>query len=191
MKTIFTLFALLSLITYKAQQIYPLNTYYEDVPNYSYMKDLNNDLPPYEGTYKATFEGNEITLFITKEDKMLIDYGADDRKYYQDVLHVKYTIKNISTGNVLEDNLNSNSLSEREIISMGTNPKENNSIDLGFVGGRCFIGWGRITLLKINDTQVKWAYYPNSLILSDSTCPNSSNLKIYLPDTRNLIFTKE
>jgi len=52
----------------KAQQTYPLNSDYEEIPNNSYIKDLNNELAPYIGTYKANDQGNEITLFITKED---------------------------------------------------------------------------------------------------------------------------
>ncbi|WP_419870920.1 DUF6705 family protein [Chryseobacterium sp. CT-SW4] len=190
MKIIYTLLTLtLSLVTYKAQQTYPLNTYYGDVSDYSYMKDLNNELTPYIGTYKATFEGNEITLTITKEDKRL--QKILNNRYYMDVLNIKYIIKNIATGIILEDNLNPVDQDLNEMMSMGTNPKDNNTIDFHYTGGRCSIGWGRITLLKINDTQVKWAYYPNSVLLSDSTCPNSGELKIYLPDTRNLIFTKQ
>ncbi|WP_419870922.1 DUF6705 family protein [Chryseobacterium sp. CT-SW4] len=191
MKTIFTLFALtMSLITCKAQQVYPLNTYYEDAPNYSYMKDLNNELTPYVGTYKATYNGNEVILVITKEDKKLLT-RSNDRKYYKDVLNVKYTVKDIATGTVLDDNINPTGPDKKELMSMGTNPPDNNSIDLGYDGTKCGIGWGRITLLKINTTQFKWSYYPNSSIFSGNDCPDSKNIKVYLPHTKNLIFTKQ
>ncbi|WP_419870921.1 DUF6705 family protein [Chryseobacterium sp. CT-SW4] len=190
MKTIFTLFALtVSLITCKAQQVYPLNADFDEVADHSYLKDLNNELTPYLGTYKATYNGNEITLVITKEDKKLIELTS--KKFYQDVLHVKYTVKDITTGTILDDNLNPTGPDKKKLESMGTNALDNNSIDLYYSGTKCGIGWGRITLLKINDTQFKWTYYPNSSIFSGNDCPDSKSIKVYLPDTENLIFTKQ
>ncbi|WP_027378419.1 DUF6705 family protein [Chryseobacterium daeguense] len=191
MKKIISLFAItLSLITCKAQQTYPLNTFFEDVPNLSYMKDLNNDLPPYVGIYKATYEGNEVTLYISKEDHLLINTSGV-RKYYQDVLHVKYSIKKISTGTILEDSQNTINPKEKEIISIGTNVKDDNSIALLYSGTTCGIGWGRITLKKISSTKISWSYYPNGSLFSGNECPNGQNIKVYLPDTENLIFTKQ
>ncbi|WP_051289078.1 DUF6705 family protein [Chryseobacterium daeguense] len=195
MRKIISLFALaISLINCKAQQqIYPLNTYYEDAPNYAYMKDLNNYLPPYVGIYKATFEDNEITLFITKEDKVLKDYGSGDRKFYRDILRIKYTIKKISTGTILQDTQTSNSSDPtlNRIISMGTNENDNHSVSLYYDGTTCGIGWGRITLKKISSTQISWSYFPNDSLFSGNECPNSNSIKVYLPDTENLIFTKQ
>jgi len=66
-----TFILLLSTVTSKCQ-IYPLNTFFEDVPDYSYMKDLDNILSQYEGTYKANYNGNEVILYITKEEKNLL-----------------------------------------------------------------------------------------------------------------------
>ena len=194
MKKIIILCALAtSLINCKAQQqIYPLNTFYKDAPNYSYMKDINNDLPPYIGTYKATYQGNEIILYITKEDHLLIGTSGV-RKYYQDILRVKYTVKKVATGAILQDNLNPNPADPKrnEITSMGTNENDNNSISLYYVGTNCGIGWGRITLKKINNTQINWSYYPNGSLFSDGDCPGSQNIKVYLPDTKDLVFTKQ
>jgi hypothetical protein len=194
MKNIFLLSIILLSFSCKAQQqIYPLNTFFEDAPNYAYMKDLDNYLPPYIGTYKATFEGNEITLYITKEDMYLTDYGPGKRKYYQDVLHVKYTVKKIATGAVLQDNQipNASDPNLNKITSMGTNDLDNNSIDLYYKGTYCSIGWGRITLKKINATQISWTYYPNSSLFMAGDCPSGSDKKVYLPDTEDLVFTKQ
>ncbi|GAA5094953.1 hypothetical protein GCM10023210_27120 [Chryseobacterium ginsengisoli] len=181
----------ISVINCKAQQqIYPLNTFYKDAPNYAYMKDLDNLLPPYVGTYKATYQGNEITLFITKEDHSLIDH-SNNRKHYEDVLHVKYNVKKITTGSILQDNLNPPSPIRNEIISMGTNENDNNSISLRYSGTNCGVGWGRITLKKINSTQITWSYYPNDSLFSNGDCPGSPDITVYLPDTENLVFTKQ
>lgn len=181
----------MTILACKAQQIYPLNTFYEDVPNYSYMKDLNNYLTPYVGTYKATYQGNEITLYITKEDKYFKDYGPNDRKYYQDVLHVKYTVKKISTGAVLQDNLNPIDPKRNKIISIGTYELDNNSVALYYSGTNCGVGWGKITLKKVSSTQISWSYYPNDSVLTNESCPGNPDITIYLPDAENLIFTKQ
>ena len=193
MKNIITLCVLtICLINCKAQQqIYPLNTFFENAPNYAYMKDIDNFLPSYVGTYKATYQGNEITLFITKEDMYLIDYGQGDRKYYQDVLHIKYIVKKITTGLALQDNLNPPNPRRNKIISIGTNILDNNSIELIYSGTNCGIGYGSITLKKISNTQINWSYYPDSRLLSDGDCPGNPDIKIYLPDTENLVFTKQ
>lgn len=192
MKKILSILALItSMIACKAQQqIYPLNTYYEDVPNYSYMKDLNNYLPQYVGTYKATYQGNEITLFITKEDMHLTDYGPNDRKYYQDVLHIKYIVKDIATGAMLEDTQNQPNVNN-EIISLRTNDLDNNSLSLFYSGTTCGLGSGEIILKKINSTQINWSFWYEKQLLIQGECPNYQSVKVYLPKTTGLIFTKQ
>jgi hypothetical protein len=190
MKKALLLTIAINLINCKAQQTYPLNTFYKNVPDYAYMKDLNNYLPPYVGTYKTTYDGKEITLFITKEDMHLTDYGPGDRKYYQDVLNVKFIVKKISTGAIIQDTQN-NITQKNQIESMGTNSNDNNSISLYYQGTSCGIGYGRITLKKISNTQISWSYYPNDSIFSTGDCPGNLDKTIYLPDTENLIFTKQ
>ena len=188
---LFILILITSMIACKAQQqIYPLNTYYEDVPNYSYMKDLNNYLPQYVGTYKATYQGNEITLFITKEDMHLTDYGPNDRKYYQDVLHIKYIVKDIATGAMLEDTQNQPNVNN-EIISLRTNDLDNNSLSLFYSGTTCGLGSGEIILKKINSTQINWSFWYEKQLLIQGECPNYQSVKVYLPKTFDLIFTKQ
>ena len=191
MKKILSILALItSMIACKAQQqIYPLNTFYKDVPNYSYMKDLNNYLPQYVGTYKATYQGNEITLYISKEDQSLINH-SNNRKHYEDVLRVKYIVKDISTGNTLEDTQTSASLTN-EIISYGTNDLDNNSVSLFYSGTTCGLGSGEIILKKINSTQINWSFWYEKQLLIQGECPNYQSVKVYLPKTFDLIFTKQ
>ncbi|PTT76062.1 DUF6705 family protein, partial [Chryseobacterium sp. HMWF001] len=69
-KILFALTLFISLISCKAQNL-PLNTAFSTIPNGAYLKDTNNELSPYVGTYKANFNGNEITLFITKQENKL------------------------------------------------------------------------------------------------------------------------
>ena len=92
-----------NLISCKAQQTYPLLTSLDNVPNMSHLKDTNNELQSFVGTYTTTYDGNQIALYITKEDDKFFDYG--NQQIYIDVLSVKYIVKN-SVGTILQDTKN-------------------------------------------------------------------------------------
>jgi len=189
MKTFINTIILFSLIISSLScksQIYPLNADYDNVPNYSYLKDSNNELLPYLGNYKANYQGNEITLFITKEENKLVD--RIDKKFYRDALVGKYIVKNTS-GTVLQDTKN-NTNSKIELNSIGTRLNEN-SVIFSYSGTNCGVGWGKIILKKINNTQISWEYLPNDMILDYSRCPQGTDITIYLPETKDLIFTKQ
>ena len=164
-------------------QILPLNTALDNIPNNAQVKDLNNELNPFIGTYKASFEGNEITLFITKEENKL--EKRVNKQFYRDALVIKYIIKNVN-GLVLQDTQNS---SLNQLYSLGTRPYENLVI-LYYYGTNCGVGWGKVTLKKLNSTQLSWTYNPNSTSVRDD-CPANADKTVYLPVTDNLIFTKQ
>ncbi|OBW40426.1 hypothetical protein AB670_03222 [Chryseobacterium sp. MOF25P] len=177
---------IVNLLSCKAQ-ILPLNTWVENTPNNAYLKDQDNELIPYVGVYKANYKGNEITLFITKEEDKLIKYP--DKQFYQDVLVIKYIVKN-SSGTTIQDTQNINHQSYFKITSMGTMP-ELGKVALSYSGTNCGVGWGQINLKKLNATQISWDYYPNNTILDEATCPSGTDTKVYLPHTKSLIFTKQ
>jgi len=172
----------------KAQQL-PLNTWMENTPNNAHLKDLGNELAPYAGIYKANYKGNEITLFITKDEDKLIKYP--DQQFYKDVLTIRYIVKN-SSGTVLQNtkDMNLNDQTRFNILSMGTMP-ELGKVAFGYDGTNCGVGWGQIELKKLNDMQISWDYYPNNRIISDATCPPGTDTTVYLPHTKGLVFTKQ
>lgn len=170
----------------KAQQTFPLNTLLDDIPANSYVKDLNNELSPFIGTYKASFQGNIITLYISKIENKL--KKSISKNFYRDELVVKYVVKN-SNGTVLQDTYNSNN-SDIEIYSVKTLPQFN-AVILSYTGTKCNVGWGTIYFRKINNMQIYWDYNPNSIILDESNCPGNQDTKVYLPVTKDLIFTKQ
>ncbi|WP_294284996.1 hypothetical protein [uncultured Chryseobacterium sp.] len=188
MKT-FLFLMIFAVTLYKAQSILPLNTNYEEVPNNSYLKDFNNELNPYIGTYKANFEGNEVTLYITKELYHFFDLYS--KKYYQDILSIKYIIKN-SSGNILQDTKNMNFQPDQiRFTIFSIRIQANNNLVIFYYGGtNCGIGWGKVTLKKLNSTQISWSYDPNSTSVKDD-CPSNTDKTVYLPETDNLIFTKQ
>ncbi|WP_299182195.1 DUF6705 family protein [uncultured Chryseobacterium sp.] len=180
---IIILIGLITIVNSCKAQILPLNTALDNIPNNAQVKDLNNELNPFIGTYKANFEGNEITLFITKEENKL--EKRVNKQFYRDALVIKYIIKNVN-GLVLQDTQNS---SLNQLYSLGTRPYENLVI-LYYYGTNCGVGWGKVTLKKLNSTQLSWTYNPNSTSVRDD-CPANADKTVYLPETDNLIFTKQ
>ncbi|PZP41813.1 MAG: hypothetical protein DI598_17785, partial [Pseudopedobacter saltans] len=102
MKDIFLIAILMISLSCKSQEL-PLNSNPFESPQNSYLKDINNELNPYVGTYKASFNGKQITLYITKETKKYFDRIS--YKIYKDVLSVKYTVQN-SSGQILQSTQN-------------------------------------------------------------------------------------
>ncbi|MFN1216089.1 DUF6705 family protein [Chryseobacterium kwangjuense] len=184
-KIIILLAFLINILSCKAQTL-PLNTDMKDIPTGAYVKDLNNELSPYIGTYKANFNGNEITLFIIKEENK--PTKRLKKNFFRDALVAKYIVKN-STGTILQDTKNNNS-ANIELYSYYTYPSKN-TIVLYYSGTNCRVGWGDIYLKKIGVNQISWEYRPDDITLDNTTCPPGTDINIYLPETKDLIFTKQ
>lgn len=92
---------MLTILNCKAQ-IYPLTTD-TDVPANSYIKDINNDLANFEGTWQGTtWQGNTF-MIIFKKIKFYDTHLANN-PYYQDLLIGKFRVTD-TNGNILFDNL--------------------------------------------------------------------------------------
>lgn len=190
MRILLLFFTIISTVISCKTQTLPLNTDLDNIPLNAYLKDLNNEFNPYVGIYQAIIDGNQITLYITKEEHKYFDLG--DVKFFQDVLIVRYTIKN-STGAILQSTQNANfvTMKERNLIhSLGTNPNLGMAI-LTYNGTNCDIGWGSVYLKKINGTQISWRYYAETVATSTNRCPPNVDKSTYLPEGENLIFTKQ
>ncbi|MFP3831476.1 DUF6705 family protein [Chryseobacterium sp. SIMBA_028] len=185
MKNIMIILGMFAVFSCKAQTL-PLNTALNAIPANAYVKDLNNELTPYIGTYKGNFQNKEITLIITKKDDKL--EVRSTKQFHRDALVIKYIVKN-SLGNILQDTQN-NAIPKIELYSIATRPL-NNSVIFYYSGTNCRVGWGDIFLKKISNTQISWEYRPDNIIIDDKTCPPGTDINIYLPETKDLIFTKQ
>ena len=183
-KILVTFGLLISFIQCKAQQVFPLNTPLDDIPPNAYVKDLNNELQSFEGVFKSNFQGNEVTLYITKVENKLKE--SVNKSFYRDALSVTYIIKN-SSGIILQNTQNNNDIT---LYSIKTMPQFN-AVVLLYSGTNCGVGWGTIYFRKINSNQIYWDYHPNDIILDPQNCPGNQDIKIYLPVTKDLIFTKQ
>ncbi|WP_344826209.1 DUF6705 family protein, partial [Chryseobacterium ginsenosidimutans] len=176
MKNIFLLSIILLSFSCKAQQIYPLNTNFSAIQNNTYLKDTNNELIPFIGIWKATFDNKEITIKVDKIDHHFIDYITN--KFYRDVLFIRYSIKN-AQGGVIKSTMNL-SITQSGIESSGTFPNEN-LVAFTYDGGDCTYGWGDVDLKLVDATHIKWNYQPEGVILTNKNCPNGADTTIYLP----------
>ncbi|UCA58038.1 hypothetical protein KB553_13340 [Chryseobacterium rhizoplanae] len=170
------------------QQVYPLNTYPENVPVNSYFKDLNNELNPYIGIWTASFEDKMITLNISKQIEVPIKLFGNN--FYTDQLFIRYEVKKngvISESTLNKDFINDVGLSIKSLLTQDNG----NKVIFLFSGGNCSVGIGTINLKKINATQFSWGYYPGTTTSNDINCPPDREYKIHLPETENLIFTKQ
>nr|WP_315028031.1 DUF6705 family protein [uncultured Chryseobacterium sp.] len=188
---LYTLLALsLGLISCNAQQVLPLNTSDYNSPANTYFKDLDNELNKYVGVWKSNFQNKIITLNIVKEIKR--PYSEWGRNFFSDILLVRYEIRD-SNGNILQTTLNNAYHPQGEvknsILSLGT--KTNGQIDLLYAGGNCSVGLGDVVFKRINDTQFSWEYNPGTTTRNDVSCPPNLDYTIYLPETKDLIFTKQ
>lgn len=86
------LFLVFAISMYCNAQTYPLRTYI-DMPENAYLKDTNNELPTYEGTWYGSW--NNKTIYITF--KKIINKKDNVLKYYTDFL-----IENLKSSIILE-----------------------------------------------------------------------------------------
>lgn len=49
----------------------------------------------------------------------------------------------------------------------------------------------KVLVYEPSANQISWSFYPNSSLLTEQNCPGNPDLKVYLPVTENLIFTKQ
>lgn len=178
------------IISCKAQQVYPLNTSWDDVPTGSYFKDLNNELAQFVGTWKANYSDKSITLIITKE--LQRPFESMVKSFYRDQLSVRYHIVN-NGGLTIHSTLNNNFASNPHFKFVSVASRQSlNEVTLIYNGGGCSIGMGTVYFKKINATQFQWIYIPEPQTLSDQGCPpGSAEAAIYLPVVENLVFTKQ
>ncbi|VDH03645.1 hypothetical protein [Bergeyella zoohelcum] len=165
-----------------AQNVYPLGTSFISLPDKAYLKDLNNELDSYIGKYAAMDNGKIIELNITKHLKVEAP-GTANNIYYQDVLRVKVVIKN-QQGQLIYENFTH---PDDEFKSTFIMPARDTLV-FYYSGTNCAVGWGSIFLKKLNATQIQWNYKPESA--RTEKCPNA-DLTLYLPQTKDLIFTKQ
>ncbi|CAF3337583.1 unnamed protein product [Rotaria socialis] len=79
--------------------ILPLGTY-EDIPNGAYLKDLDNILLPYVGTWEGVLNNKKYTFVLTKFTQHYSNYNL----YFEDELRGNFKVTDLATNTVIYDN---------------------------------------------------------------------------------------
>lgn len=186
MKKIFILIALQSVFL-SCAQIYSLNTY-SDVPNDAYIKDINNELVPYVGTWNGTWNNKTLSVQF-KRIKKYLDH-RENNPYYKDVLIGKFKVLN-SSGNILFDNTN---LSDNDTKIEGTRfftiPNLRYSLfyfdnDICGISGDIYIN-----LINGSSTQLNWKFVDTTDIIT-SDCPYYNSNPFPEPLPKSIVLTKQ
>ncbi|SHL63089.1 hypothetical protein SAMN05444267_102166 [Chryseobacterium polytrichastri] len=162
MKNLLIIFSLIFIGCKAQQQIIPLETKGWPAEG-SYRKDLNNDLDPYVGTWKGTFEGKTFMITFTK----IKDYDTLG-KYYKDRIKGRYKMLDTS-GNQLYSTYN---LPEEKAKVSSLGFVNSTKAKLRFYFSDLCIG-GQIVLNFDNPqkTQMHYIYYTEQeMIVDDIGC---------------------
>ncbi|WP_123852271.1 DUF6705 family protein [Chryseobacterium shandongense] len=183
MKTTFLIIALfISMISCKAQT-YPLRTFTE-LPENAYLKDTNNELQYYVGTWKGTW--NNKTIYITF--KKITNQYNPNLKYYKDFLIGKFKIVN-SNGQILFDNTSTSDNDAK--ITGGKFRKVDDKYSLGYIDSDvCMDGYIMINFTDSAKSQLQW-YYSDWTDIITPDCPYYNANPFPEPLPKNIILTKE
>ena len=89
-------------VSCQVTQIVPLHTI--DYPNGAYLKDIDNQLPYFVGTWEGTVNNIKYTFEFTLFPQVLIDY-ENGIYWYRDELVAKYQAISLTTNQILYSNL--------------------------------------------------------------------------------------
>ena len=185
MKNIFLLTILLVSIGCKAQT-YPLRTFTE-VPDNSYLKDVNNELPAYEGIWKGTWNNKIIYVSFKK----LTNTYKSSLNQYRDFLIGRFKVTDLNN-NILFDNTN---LSDNEAkITGGKFGKYDNKYGFTYVDGDLCNRSGQI-FIKFTDVtklQLQWNYFQSeNWINKDCFYHDWAPVDVPQPLPNNIILIKQ
>ncbi len=186
MKSIF-LFILFVIAISCTAQVYPLRTF-TDIPENAYIKDLNNELIPYEGTWKGTWDNKTIFIYFKKIKKHM--NHKENNPYYKDILIGKFKVIN-SNGQVLFDNTN---LSDNDAKIEGTRffsiPYKRYS--LFYLDPDICNSTGDILIKFLNNTstQLDWKF-SDTTDVTDSSCQYYDANPFPQPLPKEIILTKQ
>ncbi|KNB62984.1 DUF6705 family protein [Chryseobacterium sp. Hurlbut01] len=167
-------------------QIYPLRTY-QEIPENSYLKDTNNELPTYEGVWTATWNNKIIYVTLKK-----ITYKYESYlKEYRDVLIGKFKVTD-SNGVILFDNTN---LSDNESKIVGTFFRKSDNKYYLVYSDKDLCGRSGNILINFTDatkTKLQWQYSQDeNFIEPDCFYYNYAPQDYPQPLPKNIVLTKQ
>lgn len=158
----------------------PISSY--DYPNGAYLKDLDNELSYWEGTWEGTVNNKKITIVFAKIIQHLKG-DVNEHYYYRDEIIGKYKVVDLITNQVLYDNLSATNYNDYSILGLVV---RNGDFTFRFqdVDSKCYNSV-QFHLQKItgHPNQVKYCYF-RFLDYQNWDCTNYTNqgsIPMFLP----------
>lgn len=112
-KIIIFFIAFTTISTCQVTATLPLDSY--NYPNGAYLKDLDNKLPFYVGTWNGVYNNKQYTFQFIVFNQQIIDFGNGSYEYL-DALVAKFKVVDLFSGKVLYDNLSAVNYDDYEIF---------------------------------------------------------------------------
>lgn len=96
------LFSLVGIYVFGQSPVYPWNTTWDNVEENAYIKDTQNQLLPYTGTWIYTNGSKKVSINFQR----IMYYYSFGKKYYMDKIAGRYKVENGSTVVYSDMNLN-------------------------------------------------------------------------------------
>lgn len=172
-------------------QSLPLNSL-EEPNNGGYLKDIDNVLPFWVGTWKGV-EGNKEYTFEFVKFQHHLNIFSPIRSYYIDELVGKFKVVNLTTNEVLYDDLSLTNFQDYK-ISLSSYGNNKGYVFL-FVDNKAHCdNMTKFTLIKdsTNPNQIKYLNFEYTEFITSSDCiyPEQEDIPMFLPKT-NLILTRQ
>jgi hypothetical protein len=190
-KIIFLGCVLLFAISCKAQSIVPVERKIDyiiaenGIPEGTYLKDVNNLLSKYVGTWKGTYAGKTYTLYIT-------NYTYKPLKVTYDLLLTRYLITS-SDGTILEDTRNLLDASPY-VIEGDYFSKDLASYASNYIGKNSRCGNKGTTFFHMKNstnTLMSFAFEPDKIMISEDTCPGLKLADLTFSKNDIMMLTKQ
>jgi|GEM_PF-795822 len=185
MKSLCKLLCLVLLALEASCQTLPLGTPNFDTPTGAYLKDMDNVLPFWTGTWKGIMNNKEYTFQFTSFPHHNVTFESGDH-FYEDMLNGKFKVFDLTTNQVLYNDLTSTSFEDYKIRLMAYGHNIGYVFSFRDDEAHCYNS-AKFTLLKnpSNPNQITYAgfeYYP---LLEGDTCPygQQQNVPMFLPKT--------
>lgn len=171
--------------------IVPLSSY--NYPNGAYVKDLNNELLPYVGTWKVVKDNKEYTfvLQIFYQHQFTQPSGS---YHYEDVLKAKYEVKDLALDDVIFTTMTAVNFDDFWISAIGT-PDIEGRLNFHFCDiAHCYNSMSfSLFTIQGNPNQLKYGLFNYYDWWHPENCPNYPdriNVPVPIPKTW-ATFTKQ
>ena len=177
-------------VSCQVTQIVPLHT--TDYPNGAYLKDIDNQLPYFVGTWEGTSNNIKYTFEFTLFTQVLISFQNGIYKY-NDELVAKYEAVNLTTNQILYSNLNATNYEDYMISESGI--WQNQEFSFRYIDeDHCFNTAGFKLVKNLNNlNEVTYKGFELTGFGGPLPCPeydSQDDIPIFLPTTE-FVLTKQ